>query len=158
MKRKSIIIISIISALLISSSLLWRFFPVKVLQDIDSEMITSIKVVNSSNGNQFEITDQDDISKFISSIQKVIFKKKEVASVPGPWYQLDFMNKNEEVVSSLEIQNYRSVRYKFFLDNAIFLYSDEEMNEICDYLQQIEAIHFPDYNKDPDFPYDEAGK
>ncbi len=158
MKRKSIIIISIISALLISSSLLWRFFPVKVLQDIDSEMITSIKVVNSSNGNQFEITDQDDISKFISSIQKVTFKKKEVASVPGPWYQLDFMNKNEEVVSSLEIQNYRSVRYKFFLDNAIFLYSDEEMNEICDYLQQIEAIHFPDYNKDPDFPYDEAGK
>lgn len=158
MKRKSIIIISIISALLISSSLLWRFFPVKVLQDIDSEMITSIKVVNSSNGNQFEITDQYDISKFISSIQKVTFKKKEVASVPGPWYQLDFMNKNEEVVSSLEIQNYRSVRYKFFLDNAIFLYSDEEMNEICDYLQQIEAIHFPDYNKDPDFPYDEAGK
>ena len=91
MKRKSIIVIGIIAVLLTAVILLWEFFPVKVLKDIDSEDITSIQVISSS-GNQFELTEQDNISEFVRSIQQVKFQKKDIASVPGPWYQLDFLN------------------------------------------------------------------
>ena len=151
MKRKSIVIISVIAVLLITGVLLWRFLPVKVLKGIDSETIVSIAVTDCRNGNQFEITDQDDISQFISNVHQITFQKKEIASVPGPWYHLNFINKNREVAASLEIQNYHSIRYKFMSNHALFLYSNEEMKEIGNYLQQTESVYFPDYNKDPDF-------
>ena len=130
MKRKSIIVIGIIAVLLTAVILLWEFFPVKVLKDIDSEDITSIQVISSS-GNQFELTEQDNISEFVRSIQQVKFQKKDIASVPGPWYQLDFLNDTKEVVA---------------------------MKEIGNYLEQNEAIRFPDNNRDSDFPYDDTDK
>lgn len=157
MKRKSIIVIGIIAVLLTAIILLWEFLPVKVLKDIDSEDITSIRVISSS-GNHFELTEQDNISEFVRSIQQVKFQKKDIASVPGPWYQLDFLNDTKEVVATLEIQNYHAVRYSSVFDRSLFLYSKEEMKEIGNYLEQNEAIRFPDYNRDPDFPYDDTDK
>ena len=129
MKRKSIIVIGIIAVLLTAVILLWEFFPVKVLKDIDSEDITSIQVISSS-GNQFELTEQDNISEFVRSIQQVKFQKKDIASVPGPWYQLDFLNDTKEVVATLGIQNNHAVRYSSVFDRSLFLYSKEEMKEI----------------------------
>jgi hypothetical protein len=157
MKRKSIIVIGIIAVLLTAVILLWEFFPVKVLKDIDSEDITSIQVISSS-GNQFELTEQDNISEFVRSIQQVKFQKKDIASVPGPWYQLDFLNDTKEVVATLGIQNYHAVRYSSVFDRSLFLYSKEEMKEIGNYLEQNEAIRFPDNNRDSDFPYDDTDK
>ena len=160
MKRKSIIVIGIIAVLLTAVILLWEFLPVKVLKDIDSEDITSIQVISSS-GNQFELTEQDNISEFVRSIQQVKFQKKDIASVPGqwyPWYQLDFLNDTKEVVATLGIQNYHVVRYSSVFDRSLFLYSKEEMKEIGNYLEQNEAIRFPDYNRDPDFPYGDTDK
>ena len=157
MKRKSIIVIGIIAVLLTAVILLWEFFPVKVLKDIDSEDITSIQVISSS-GNQFELTEQDNISEFVRSIQQVKFQKKDIASVPGPWYQLDFLNDTKEVVATLGIQNYHAGRYSSVFDRSPFLYSKEEMKEIGNYLEQNEAIRFPDNNRDSDFPYDDTDK
>lgn len=157
MKRKSIIVIGIIAVLLTAVILLWEFFPVKVLKDIDSEDITSIQVISSS-GNQFELTEQDNISEFVRSIQQVKFQKKDIASVPGPWYQLDFLNDTKEVVATLGSQNYHAVRYSSVFDRSLFLYSKEEMKEIGNYLEQNEAIRFPDNNRDSDFPYDDTDK
>ena len=157
MKRKSIIVIGIIAVVLTAVILLWEFFPVKVLNDIDSEEITSIQVISSS-GNQFELTEQDNISEFVRNIQQVKFQKKDIASVPDSWYQLDFLNDTKEVVATLEIQNYHAVRYSNAFDRSLFLYSKEEMKEIGNYLEQNEAIRFPDYNRDPDFPYDDIDK
>ena len=74
MKRKSIIVIGIIAVLLTAVILLWEFLPVKVLKDIDSKDITSIQVISSS-GNQFELTEQDNISEFVRIIQQVKFQK-----------------------------------------------------------------------------------
>ncbi len=157
MKRKAIIVISVIAVLLTVVVLLWEFLSVKVLKDIDSEDITSIQVISSS-GNQFELTEQDNISEFVRSIQQVKFQKKDIASVPGPWYQLDFLNDTKEVVATLGIQNYHAVRYSSVFDRSLFLYSKEDMKEIGNYLEQNEAIRFPDYNRDPDFPYDDTDK
>ena len=157
MKRKSIIIIGIIAVLLTAIILLWKFIPVKVLKNIDSEDITSIQVISSS-GNQFELTEQDNISEFVRSIQQVKFQKKDIASVPGLWYQLDFLNDTKEVVATLGIQNYHTVRYSSVFDHSLFHYSKEEIKGIGNYLEQNEAIRFPDYNRDPDFPYDDTDK
>lgn len=157
MKRKSIIVIGIIAVLLTAVILLWEFLPVKVLKDIDPEDITSIQVISSS-GNQFELTEQDNISEFVRSIQQVKFQKKDIALVPGPWYQLDFLNDTKEVVATMGIQNYHAVRYSSVFDRSLFLYSKEEMKEIGNYLEQNEAIRFPGYNRDPDFPYDDTDK
>ena len=157
MKRKSIIVIGIIAVLLTAVILLWEFLPVKVLKNIDSEDITSILVISSS-GNQFELMEQDNISEFVRSIQQVKFQKKDIASVPGPWYQLDFLNDTKEVVATLGIQNYHAVRYSSVFDRSLFLYSKEEMKEIGNYMEQNEAIRFPGYNRDPDFPYDDTDK
>ena len=157
MKRKSIIVIGIIAVLLTAVILLWEFLPVKVLKDIDSEDITSIQVISSS-GNHFELTEQDNISEFVRSIQQVKFQKKDIASVPGPWYKLDFLNDTKEVVATLGIQNYHAVRYSSVFDRSLFLYSKGEMKEIGNYLEENEAIRFPDYNREPDFPYDDTDK
>ena len=157
MKRKSAIVIGIIAVLLTAIILLWEFLPVKVLNDIDPEDITSIQVISSS-GNQIELTEQDNISEFVMSIQQVKFQKKDIASVSSPWYQLNFLNDTKEVVATLGIQNYHAVRYGTVFNHSLFLYSKEEMKEIGNYLEQNEAIRFPDYNRDPDFPYDDKDK
>lgn len=136
---------------------MWCFFPINFLQEVEPEAIASIKVVDGNNGNQFEITDRDDVSKIVGGIQQVTFRKKEIASVPGHWYQLDFLNENGETVASLAIQNYRAVRKELSTNTSIFFYCDEEMREIGDYLQQMEGTYFPDYNRDPDFPYEDTG-
>ena len=75
MKRKSIIVIGIITVVLTAVILFWEFLPVKVLKNIDSEDITAIQVISSS-GNQFELTEQDNISEFVRSIKQVKFQKE----------------------------------------------------------------------------------
>lgn len=154
MKRKTGIILGIIAAFLLAGGLLWHFLPVRVLKNMEAEQVASIMVTNSGSGNQFEITDREEIAGLLSSVHQLAFRKKEIASVPGPWYRLDFIDQNRETAASLELQNDHAVRYQFAGHTAVFLYSKDEMKELCDVLQKTEAVYFPDCSKDPDFPYE----
>ncbi len=155
MKKTVKIMVGIVVLLIVVIGLVWQFFPIYFLRGIKANEIAVIKVLDANNGNEFDVTDSNDILYISSNIQQIAFRKKEISSVAGPWYRLGFVNENGEEIGSLGIQNHRVVRKELSSKKSILFFCTGEIGEIGDYLENLESIQFPDYNKDPDFPYNE---
>lgn len=137
-----------IALVLIICGFVWWFLPVRFLHGVKSEEIVSIFVSNGNNGDEFEIVDPDDISWLVDNIKNIALRKD--GFVPGAdyYYLLDFLGGSRELVDSFGIQNYHYMR-----KGSFFYRCNGELDTIAEYLENLEAIQFPDYKKDPDFPY-----
>ena len=150
-KKKSIVCIMVL--LFVVCGLVWRFLPVHFPNEIEPEKIVKIKVYNGNNGGEFEITDPDEITQIVNSIKQIAFKKEGFISEVQHWYYLTLINENGEEMESLGVQNSR-VLIKDIAQKYMGVYRcDGELSEVGDYLESLEAVQFPDYNKDPDFCY-----
>ena len=150
-KKKSIVCIVVL--LFGVCGLVWRFLPVHFPNEIEPEKVVKIKVFNGINGDEFEITDQDEITQIVNGIKQIDFKKEGFISEVQHWYYLTLINESGEETESLGVQNSR-----FFVKDITQKYMgiyrcDGELSEIGDYLENLEAVQFPDYNRDPDFCY-----
>ncbi len=152
MKKKTKIIVGIIALLFVICWFVWRFMPVRFLRLVESEEIAVIEVFNGNNGNEFEITDPEDIFNIVSSIKQVTFRKKTTISDVAYWYRLTFIDENGEEIDSLAIQNHYCMRKNITSKREGFFFCNGELGEIADYLEKLESIQFPDYKKDPDSP------
>lgn len=146
------IIVLIMLFVLVVCGLGWWFFPVHFLSGIKPEDVVTIQVLNGNNGDEFEIANPDDISHVVNAIKQITFKKDLFASEIPFWYQLTFIDGNGEEIESLTIQNSRFLQKDTTLNQALFYRCNEELSVPLDYLESLEAIWFPDYKKDPDFP------
>ncbi len=151
MKKKTKIIVGIIALLLAVCWYVWRFMPVHFLRGVEAKELAAIKVFNGNNGNEFEITDSDDIFNIVSGIKQVTFRKKEAVSDVAYWYCLAFIDENGEEMDSLAIQNRYCMRKDIAPEREVFFFCNGELSEVANYLENLESIQFPDYNKDPDF-------
>lgn len=126
---------------------IWWFFPVHFLRGVGPKEIVTIFVSNGNNGDQFEVTDPDDVSWLVNNIKEIPLRK--YGFIPGAdyYYLLDFLGGSGELVDSFGIQNYHHIRRGDF-----FYRCSGELDIIAGYLENLEAIQFPDYKKDPDFP------
>ena len=150
-KRK--IIISVIVLLFVVCGLAWRFLPVHFLHGIEAEEVAAVKVFNGNNGDEFEITNPEDISNIVDAIKQISFQKEDLASEVPYWYHLTFVNENGEEITSLGVLNSWILR-KDITQKWMCLYRcDGELSAVGDYLERLEAVQFPDYNKDPDFSH-----
>lgn len=153
MTKKAKIIVSITVLLFIACGLAWWFMSVHFLGGVEPEDVVMIIVFNSNNGDEFQITNPDDISCVVNAIKQITFKKEEFASEEVPyWYHLTFINENGEEVESLALQNPRILRKNVTQKGVVFYRCDGELSVVGDYLESLEAAQFPDYNRDPDFP------
>lgn len=148
MTMKTKILIGIIVFLFIACGLVWWFMPVHFLREVEPEEVASITVFNGSNGDEFEITDLDDISHIVDAIKQISLKKDQYIFGADYYYNLTFVDENGEEIDHFGIQNHIYMRRDDF-----FYRCNEDPSTIAEYLEGLEAIQFPDYNKDPDFPY-----
>lgn len=137
-----------IALLLIAGGLIWWYFPVRFLRGIEPEEIAAITVSNGNNGDQFEITDPDNISWIIDSIKGMALQRDGFMPGADYYYLLTFLRENGEEADSFGIQNNHCMRRGDF-----FYRCHGELDTIAEYLEDLEAVQFPDYKKDPDFPY-----
>lgn len=148
MTKKVKIILGSIAALLIICGLVWRYMPIRFLRGVESEDISAITVYNGNNGDEFELTSPDDISHIVNNIKQITLKNDSHTVGVDYYYILTFMSKNGEELDSFGIQNDYIMRKG---DN--FYRCNGELGIVSEYLESIEAVQFPDYKKDPDFPY-----
>ena len=152
MTKKSKIIVGITVLLFIACGLAWWFMSIHFLRGVEPEDIVMIKVLNGNNGDEFEITNPDDISDVVYAIKQITFKKEDFASEEvSYWYRLTFINENGEEVESLAVQNPRILQKNITQKGVAFYRCDGELSVVGDYLESLEAARFPDYNRDPDF-------
>ena len=146
-KKKKIVVGSIV-LLFVVCGLIWWLMPVHFLREVESQEVAAIVVFNGNNGDEFEVTNSDDISYIVDSIKQITLRKDNFTSGVDYYYILTFTNGNGEDIDSFGIQN-----YYFMRRGDIFYRCNGELDTIAEYLENLEAIRFPDYNKDPDFPY-----
>lgn len=150
-KKKTIVCITVL--LFAVCGLVWRFLPVHFPNEIEPENVVKIIVFNGNNGDEFKITDPDEITRIVNGITQIAFKKEGFISEVQHWYYLTLINENGEETESLGVQNSR-ILVKDITQKCMGIYRcDGELSEVGDYLESLEAAQFPDYNKDPDFCY-----
>ena len=148
MTKKTKIVVGCIGLLFITFGLIWWFMPVYFLREVEPEKVTAIIVFNGNNGDEFEVANPDDISYIMNTIKQITLKKDSFTSGVDYYYILTFINENGEEMDSFGIQN----PYIMRKGNA-FYRCNGELGTVAEYLENLEAIQFPDWNKDSDFPY-----
>lgn len=151
-KKKTLIIFCFFLSVLVGCGSIWWWFPTHILEEIETNKISIIKVFNKNSGNEFEITDSNDVSIIVEGIGEKTFRKKSVNSENiAYWYQLTFYGENGKEIETLDIQNKHIIK-KYISDKfTIYYYCNEGLDVVTDCLERAEALQFPDYNKDPDF-------
>ena len=105
-KKKTLIIFCFFLSVLVGCGSIWWWFPTHILEEIETNKISIIKVVNKNSGNEFEITDSNDVSIIVEGIGEKTFRKKSVNSENiAYWYQLTFYGENGKEIETLDIQN-----------------------------------------------------
>ena len=148
MTKKTKIVIGCVVLLFIVCGLIWWFMPVHFLREVEPEEVATIIVFNGNNGDEFEIINSDDISYIMNTIKQITLKKDSFTSGVDYYYILTFINENGEEMDSFGIQNPYIMR-----KGDAFYRCNGELGTVAEYLEDLEAIQFPDWNKDPDFPY-----
>ena len=148
MTKKTKIVVGCVVLLIIVCGLIWWFMPVHFLREVEPEGVATIIVFNGNNGDEFEITNAGDISYILNTIKQITLKKDSFTSGVDYYYILTFINEDGEEVDSFGIQNPSIMR-----KGDAFYRCNGELGTVTEYLENLEAILFPDWNKDPDFPY-----
>lgn len=143
-----------IMILFVAGGFLWTAIPVHFLSEIEPEEVGKIYVFNENNGDEFEVTNSDDINNIVNSIKQIIFKRDNFGPEVPYWYRLTFIDENGKEIETLGIQNSRILQ-KDVTEKWSFCYRcDGELGIVGDCLESLEAVEFPDYKKDQGFPYD----
>ena len=148
MTKKTKIVVGAIVLFFIASGLIWWFMPIHFLREVEPGEVAAIVVFNGNNGDEFEVTNSDDISFIMHSIKQITLRKDNFTSGVDYYYILTFINENGEELDSFGIQN-----HNFMRRGDTFYRCNGEPGIVAEYLENLEAIQFPDWNKDPDFPY-----
>lgn len=148
MPKKIKIAVGGIALLFIVCGFVWWVLPVRFFGEVEPEEVAAIAVFNGNNGDEFEIASPDDISCIVSSIKQISFRKHSFMSGADYYYILTFLDKNGEEIDAFGLQNGNFLRRDDF-----FYLCNGELDATAKYLENLEAIRFPDYKKDPDFPY-----
>ena len=148
MTKKTKIVVGCVILLFIVCGLIWWIMPVHFLREVEPEEVATIIVFNGNNGDEFEITNADDISYILNTIKQITLKKDSFTSGVDYYYIVTFINNNGKEVDSFGIQN----SYIMRRDDA-FYRCNGELGTVAEYLENLEAIQFSDWNKDSDFPY-----
>ena len=140
MKKKKILLsIAAVVVVIILSVLVWWLTPKCFLEDVKSEDIASIEVFNGSDGNQFIVSEPDDISFIIDNIKTVPLKKDRISMGMGTTYNLSFLNTDGKEIDKFIIMTSSTIR-----KGIIFYECDGELKQVEDYLIDLEKVQFPD--------------
>ena len=132
------VVIGII-ALMIVGTVIWWFSPKSFLANVEAEEIAYIEVFNGNDGNQFTISEPDDISIITDSIKSVSMKKDRISMGMGTTYNLIFLNAEGNEIDKFIIMTSSTIR-----KGIVFYECDGELEQVEDYLINLEKVQFPD--------------
>ena len=138
MKKKIPIIIGII-ALLVLGAVIWWFSPKIFLNNLNSGNIASIEIFNGNDGNQFTISEPDDISFITDSTKSVSLKKDRISMGMGTTYNLRFLNAEGNEIDKFIIMTSSTIR-----KGIVFYECGGELEQVEEYLINLEKVQFPD--------------
>ena len=138
-KEKNLLSIATVVVVIILSALVWWLTPKYFLEDVKSDDIASIEVFNGSDGNQFIISEPDDISFIIDNIKTVSLKKDRISMGMGTTYNLSFLNTDGKEIDKFIIMTSSTIR-----KGIIFYECDGELKQVEEYLIDLEKAQFPD--------------
>ena len=138
MKKKVPVVIGII-ALMIVGTAIWWFSPKSFLANVEEEEIAYIEVFNGNDGNQFTISEPDDIFFLTDSIKSVSMKKDRISMGMGTTYNLRFLNAEGNEIDKFIIMTSSTIR-----KGIVFYECDGELEQVEDYLINLEKVQFPD--------------
>ena len=147
MKKKNLIILSVILLSAVFLFAFWKLAPVHLLKDVEAGEISEVKIKNGINQKEFSVTSKEEVSFILENLKNTSFKRGPKALENEFWYELIFLNDSSKAVATVQIQNHSFLR----LPEGRFLKGD--LNSLADFLEKRGLELFHDYNKDTDFPY-----
>ena len=129
MTKKTKIVVGCVVLLFIVCGLIWRFIPVHFLREVEPEEVATIIVFIGNNGDEFEVTNPDDISYIMNIIKQIKLKKDSFTSGVDYYYILTFINGDGEEVDSFGIQNPYIMR-----KGDVFFHCNGELGMVAEYL------------------------
>ena len=138
MKKKYIMFGIVV--LLVASTFIWWSVPTTFLSSVNANEITAIHVRNGSNGNAFEIKNQEDILYIVDNIQKQSLEKDRVSLFNmGTLYTLSFYNDNGKLISKFIVNSDDTIRK----DPFFYRTSNGGLQTIVNYLNTLEDKYNP---------------
>lgn len=138
-KTKVIIGILIVIAFIAVGFAIWWFSPTYFLKGVKPEEIATIEVFNGNDGNQFDITDAENIKFITENIQTVPMNKDSISMGMGTTYNLRFLNSDGKEVDKFIIMNLSTIR-----SGMMFYKCDGQLQQVENYLIELEKALFPD--------------
>ena len=141
MKRRTKIAVWILSvvALIAVALVIWWFLPAHFLGGVSPEEISAVEVFNGNDGNRFAVTEPEDISVLVESIQRVPMKKDSIAMGMGTTYNLRFLDAKGKEIDKFIIMDSSTVR-----SGLVFYECDGQLKQAEDHLIALEKAQFPD--------------
>lgn len=132
--KKRYIILGIVILLIVIGFVWWNSETV-FLKSVPSDSISVIEVRNGRTGNRFAISDPEDISYIVETMQGCSFHKSRISLFRmGTWLTLSFMDADGRTVSEFIINGNDVIR-----DDPFFYAIDHgDMADITDYLTNLE--------------------
>lgn len=130
-KKKHVIEASII--LLIMIGAIWLQSPVVFLKNVDANEISKIEVFDGNKGEQFTVTNQEEIAFIVSNIQNAKMKREKISiGRIGTRFNMQFYNLKDKKVDEFIINGEGVIR------KDPFFYIDKTESLCTDYLEAIE--------------------
>ena len=119
----------------------WYSAPRRFLRGVDAEAVSKILVFDGGTGQNFEITEREEISAIVENIQNVSMKRgKRSDGYDGFRYSLKFVDSSGQAIDSFVVNSEDTIR-----DDPFFWHCD---GELCyEYLGEIEGKYVPDGKK-----------
>ena len=101
--------------------------------DIKLENIGSISVRDGSTGNNFEITNQEDITFIVEKIQSQTFKKDGISMFHmGTLYTMSFYDSNNKLIGEFILNSNDTIR-----KDPFFYKTTPELSGLTEYLSNL---------------------
>ncbi|MBP3922814.1 MAG: hypothetical protein J6D27_07610 [Ruminiclostridium sp.] len=126
MKKKYVICgIFLVIALAVVAVCLWYFSPVRFLQGVEDNRVSSISVFSGSTGKKMVIEDREEINRIVGNIQSLKLKRNGFSfNYVGFSFSLTFKDKDGNAIDSIGINGKDTIRDSHFFYKC-------ESGEIC---------------------------
>ena len=135
--KKNVVIVLTIAAIIISVYLIVWVTPRHFLKGIKAQDIHVISVRDGSNGNNFDITSQEDIIFIAGKIQSQPYRKDGISMfLMGTLYTMRFYDSDSRLVEEFILNADDRIR-----KDPFFYITDPELSGLTDYIRNISEKH-----------------
>lgn len=117
MKKRSVVAAAIL--LVICVAAVWWFAPKHFLRGVAPEEVSKIQVLDGNTGNQFEITDPEEIEALLREFQQTPMKKERISMGMGTSFRMTWLDQKGREIDFFILQTADTI-----VDGVVFYHCD----------------------------------